>query len=163
MAGIINVSASFTTATDAAAYASGDLIANSATPGSVTPLSFAVGVSQFRVLRARVKLSLGGGSGFICRLHLYSSSPTVTNGDNGAWLSTESGWLGSVACLTHSVTFNAPDGVAGCPEVGTASFPLPMAVALPSGTTVYGLLEARNAFSMAAASVATVTLEVERP
>src|SRR6185437_974597 len=85
----VNLSANFTRPADTTAYATGDLVANSTTAGSVTPLSFtapryATGSGQVR--RARLKKSTNTTTNATFRLHLYATSPTPTNGDNGAWL-----------------------------------------------------------------------------
>ena len=48
------VTATLTRPADTTAYASGDLVANSTTAGSVTPLTFNAGASQGSVLFARI-------------------------------------------------------------------------------------------------------------
>jgi hypothetical protein len=113
--------ATFTTPAGTTAYTSGDLIANSATAGSVTPLSFTVcrvNTGTGMVRRARFKTNESGLTGKLVTLKLYRDSPTVTNGDNGAWLSTESNYLGSIT-VTADQTFSDPlyKGI-GVPAVG---------------------------------------------
>jgi len=163
MAAIFRVTNSFFRPNDTTAYSVGDLVANSTTAGSVTPLSFSVGVGEFFILRARLVREQTTATNASFRLHLYSSSPAVANGDNGAFSSTESGWLGSVP-LTQDVAVFSPfnSHCWGAAEVGTASYPYRMAVALGGGTTVYGLIEARAAYSPIFETFA-VTLELERP
>jgi len=163
MPGIINPSANFSRPANTTAYASGDLVANSTTAGSVTPLSFSLGVGEFRVLRARIKRSQATATNASFRLHLYAESPSLTNGDNDAWLSNESGWLGFLtSAAANAVTFsNGGAGIAVW-ESNTATAPWGLHIALGSGTTIYGLLEARAAYTPASGETFTVTLEAER-
>jgi len=162
MPGIINPSANFSRPANTTAYASGDLVANSTTAGSVTPLSFSMTVGEYRVLRARIKRSQATATNASFRLHLYTSSPTLTNGDNDAWLSTESGWLGFLTtAAANAVAFS--DGGCGIAvwESNTATAPWGVHVTT-SATTLYGLLEARAAYTPASGETFTVTLEAER-
>src|SRR3990167_10330731 len=73
---------------DTTVYADQDLVANSATAGSVTPFTFSGVVRNvgYRAIVRRVGLLasqvlLANGT---FRLHLFTALPTVTNGDNGA-------------------------------------------------------------------------------
>lgn len=160
---IANPSANFTRPNDTTAYAVGDLIANSTTAGSVTPMSFAniarVAAGSGSIIKARLSKTGTGITGAAFTLHLYGSSPTVTNGDNGAWLSNQAAtYLGSFEFnLANAKVFS--DGVAinGITQTG-----YPITVDLSSGTTIYGLLEARGAYAPTAQEVFTITLEVEQ-
>lgn len=155
---IHTVSANFTRPADTTAYASGDLVANSTTAGSVTPMSFSDGARSSQayglIRKARLKKSDGtdvANASF--RLHLYTSSPTCTNGDNGAWLTTHSGWLGAID-ITTGTAFSDAAGGNGAPNFGSEmNFRI-------GGGTIYGLLEARGAYSPASEEVFTVTLEI---
>src|SRR5689334_10112995 len=65
--------ASFTRPADTTAYASGDLVANNTSAGSVTPMTFAAARAAdkgFMVRRARMKKSTTGTTGAQFRLHL---------------------------------------------------------------------------------------------
>jgi len=161
---IANPSASFTRPNDTTAYAVGDLIANSTTAGSVTPMSFAnvarVTAGAASIIKARLsKTGTSTATAFAAKLHLFSASPTVTNGDNGAFLPNQAAnYLGAFEFgLANAQVFS--DGVAinGITQTG-----YPITVDLASGTTVYGLLEARGAYTPTAQEVFTVTLEVEQ-
>ena len=72
---------------DTTAYAVGDLLANSTTAGSVTPFTFTHdGVVQpVQVSRFILKSSQDLVTNKNFQLYLFSRSPTVTNGDNGAF------------------------------------------------------------------------------
>lgn len=149
------VSDNFTRPANTTAYASGDLVADNATAGSVTPMSFEIGrtgTAGGMIRRARLLKSGTGVTNALFRLHLYSASPTVANGDNGAWSSNKAAdYLGSIDV---SVDKAFTDGAAGNGQPGVGSeinF---------TDQTVYGLLEARGAYTPASAEVFTVDLEV---
>jgi hypothetical protein len=151
--------ASFTTPSGTTAYATGDLIANSGTAGSVTPMAFTVcrdttGATGM-IRRARVKTADTGFAGATVRLHLYKSSPTVANGDNGAWSSTEADWIGDVdVILDHPFTDPFEKGI-GTPAQGSE-----INYDCNSGVqAIYGLMEARGAVTPQGAKAWTVTLE----
>src|SRR5438105_3199311 len=76
-------SANFTRPADTNAYTAGDLIANSTTAASVTPMQLAVaalnaGTGSIR--RARLSKSGTGVSNATFRVHLYSSDPSASSG-----------------------------------------------------------------------------------
>lgn len=159
------VSANFTRPSNTTAYTSGDLVADTVTAGSVAPLTFATAArttaGSGQVLRARLKKSTNTTTAASFRLHLYKSSPTCTNGDNDAWLTTQSGYLGSFdldASGSAGRVFSDPAAeVIGVPTVGSqVNF-------VATATTIYGLLEARGAYTPGSAEVFTVELEIEQP
>lgn len=79
-----SATSTFVRPADATQYTAGDLVANSTTAGSVTPLSFA----PYRVPGLIRSVSLyhtdQDATGSTFRVWFLSVSPTVTNGDNGA-------------------------------------------------------------------------------
>lgn len=149
------VSANFTRPADTNAYALGDLVANDTTAASVTPMSFAVARATglgAMMRRARVRKTGTATASALFRLHLYTATPTVTNGDNGAWLSDNgANYLGAFD-ITVDKAFS--DGAAGngAPLIGSEINTV--------ADTVYGLLEARAAYTPGSAEVFTITLEV---
>lgn len=152
-----NPSANFSRPADTTAYASGDLVANNTTAGSVTPLAFtAARVAAGSFLVHRVKLAKSGTSitNTLFRLHLFTASPTVANGDNGAISMTGvASYLGYVdVAIDQAFT----DGAAGFSSIGMND----MVVKLGAGQTIYGLLEARAAYTPASGETFTVTLDV---
>ena len=153
MSNIVVTSWSFVRPADITAYASGDLVANSTTAGSVIPLTFNVRNENIGsiVRRIRMRKTSTSVSGSSFRVHLYNSSPTVTNGDNGAWLSTTSGYIGSFD-VTIDKAFSDGAGGAGVANNGVD-------INLIYGT-VYGLVEARGAYTPTSAETFTVELEV---
>lgn len=154
---LVTPSAAVVRPADITAYVSGDLLANSTTAGSVVPLSWSVGrvaAGSLMVRRVRLRKTSTSITAAKFRLHLYASSPTVTNGDNGAWLSTQSGYLGFVD-VTMDRAFS--DGAAGegAPTIGSE-----VGVKLAAGQTVYGLIEVRDAYTPASGETVTAELEV---
>jgi len=93
-------------------------------------------------------------------VHLYSTLPTVQNGDNGAWLSSESDYLGSLDVVVDKAF---SDGSA-TPSAGMGSLQSSTGsqIEITGGTdiTIYGLLEARAAYACGASEVFTVVLDV---
>ena len=153
MSTIVVPSASFTRPADITAYASGDLVANSTTAGSVVPMTFAVRNENFGsvVRRVRIRKTSTSVTGSAFRVHLYGTLPTVTNGDNGAWVSILAGYIGSFD-VTIDKAFS--DGSAGAGVANNG-----VDVNLSAGT-VYALVEARGVYTPTSAEVITVELEV---
>jgi hypothetical protein len=154
-------SSAFTRPNDTNAYNSGDLVANSTTAASVTALSWLVGRSDANVaLIRRVKISKSGttatNGSFL--VHFYATSPVATaptNGDNGAWVTIEAGYLGSIAVTVLAHT-------ASCSGWGAAAVNAEIKVPISGGdTTVYGLVTATAAYTPAAQEVFTITPEFE--
>lgn len=160
--GVAEPSANFTRPPDTNPYALGDLVANNTTAGSVAPLSWTaarVATGSFSIRRARLKKSTNTTTNASFRLHLYSTSPTSAAGDNAAYSTTHSGYLGAVdldASGANGRVFSDPAAsVIGVPNVGAE-----INVKLASGQTIYGLLEARAAYAPGSAEVFTVNLEI---
>src|SRR5262245_2140486 len=153
-----SVSAGFTRPNDTTAYASGDLVANSVTAGAVAPLSLALpftsGQGQTIILRARLYKSGTTATNATFRLHLYQSSPTPANGDNGAWSTDKAAaYLGFIDIATLLAFTD------GCANFGAAAAGAEMRLKLAAGATLYGLIEARAAYAPAANEAFTATLE----
>jgi hypothetical protein len=143
------------------AYAVGALVANSVTAGSVVPLSFTaarIAAGNFAVRTALLKKSGSIITNAAFRLHLFSASPTIaTTGDAGVFATVVSGsatYLGYFDILFMQAFADGAIG-SGAPWVGNE-----IDVALASGQTVYGLLEARGAYTPASAETFTASLQV---
>lgn len=143
------VCAKFTRPADTTAYASGDLIANSTTAGSVVPMSLPVQPGPIQIRRVKVSKSGTGVTNASVRLHLFSvAAPTVANGDNAAFSSAKAAnYMGQVD-VTIGQAFT--DGA-----VGWATTEINADVA----GTIYALLEARGAYTPANAEVFTLQIE----
>lgn len=158
--GIVVPSANFTRPADTNPYAQGDTVANSTTAGSVAPMSWTVArvaAGSFSLRRARLKKSTTSLSLGLFWLHLYSSSPTSAAGDNAAYNTPHSGYLGTIEfdMPNYGKSFSDASAVNGAPRVGAE-----INVKLASGQVIYGLLEARAAYVPGSAEAFTVELEV---
>jgi len=154
---ILTPSANFTRPSNTTSYDVGDLIANSVTAGSVTPLSWVV----TRVAGGADILSLSDYPpqntalvGQTVRVHLHTATPTFAFGDNGASSSTASGWICDIDVTFKATAFTDVAAGRGAPSEANAC--------LFSATvqTIYGDLEARTAFTPTSASVWTGVPEV---
>lgn len=158
---IIAPNDTFTRPADTTAYTAGDLIANSTTAGSVTPLKFSLnGVGRSGILR-RVRIYKSGTTATAASftLHLFDASPTVNAGDNGAFAITSSmtNYLGSVALDMSS---GAETGNSAGLTDASAAVAVPLS--LPNaGGIIYGLLEAVGGYTPASAEVFRVWAEIE--
>lgn len=156
---MITPSANFTRPADTTAYASGDLIANSTTAASVSPLTWTIrgyNGGTLGIRRVRVAKSGVGITNCTIRVHLYTTNPCTTapaNGDNGAWSTKIAGYLGYCDVVVGTVFSDGAFGVIA-PAAG-AEIGIPAFLDLP----IYGLLEARGAYTPASEEVFTVTLE----
>lgn len=152
---------SFTRPTDTTAYASGDLIANSTTVGSVVPMSWHVSVDDGGsgvIKRARIYKSSTGLTGATFRLWIFTAAPTVaTNGDNGA-ITIATG----AASLLARVDMDASGTTAMTDGVAQQSADLYLTFRLAQGGThlLYGLLEARGAYAPGNGETISTVLEV---
>lgn len=154
---IISISNSLTRPSDTTAYTSGDLIANSTTANSVTPLSFFIPYGPgFRLERVEIARSATSVTNASFRVHLYKDSPTVANGDNGAISSTKAGYQGFVDVVGTGTAFS--DGASAYGVYINNSVYAPMLMLADVDRKLYALLEARGAYTPSSGEVFTVTL-----
>jgi hypothetical protein len=143
---------------DTTAYAAGDLVANSTTAGSVTyPAIAAARGTDIVSVATRCLFKKTGTSltNAIFRVHFYNAQPSVSNGDNGAWLTGSANYLGFFDITCTQVFTDAAMGV------GTVGNGAMMTFAPASGTSnLYFLIEARAAYTPISGEVFTVSLEV---
>lgn len=148
------ISSATTRPNDTTAYASGDLVANSATAASVTPLSWATTGSRPFVVPG-IRLHKTGPTGADFRLHLFASSPTVdTTGDNGVFASNVNNSANCIAAYEGTL-YGFKDGAVGLlvPISGVIKREY-----VGDPATIYGLLEVRSAYTPTAEEVLTATL-----
>lgn len=150
----------FTRPADTTAYASGDIVCQSTTVSAsgCAPLTITVSRENdksFLIPRARISASNTTLTNASFRLHLYRQSPTIANGDNGAWSTTNSNYMGSM-----DVTFDRAftDGAKGIALPSNGSY----IVGVPDAGTksIYALIEARAAYAPTSAQTFTILLEV---
>lgn len=139
---------------DTTAYASGDLVANSVTAGSVTAHTISVGSGQLKIKRVGLKRS---GTAAIAngtfRVHLFTVSPLPpTNGDNGAIVFPVDNYIGHSGDISLILGTDKAIGWSAILDL----------LAKPPGSTLYALIEARGAYTPASAETYQVILEVEK-
>jgi len=143
------------------AYAIGNLIASSATAGSVVVPSFAIATSggaaviNKLLLTSNDSTSTAWGSAQI-QVDLWTTAPTFTNGDRAAFV-VATGTAAHRAAFTCTMSPEYGDGVYGecTPNFGSE------AVKLGSGTTVYWTLQALTISGVTGVSkVFTLTAEL---
>lgn len=141
--------ATFTRPNDTTAYAVGDLVANSTTAGSVTPLSINWG---------------GSLSGSIRRLILRTSNATITNGNFHLWLyaadptgqntNGDNGAIAGVSPTTYKLITVAPislyGSMSGVGGYGESTYERGL---VNAPQTIYAFLEARAPYTPAAQEV----------
>jgi hypothetical protein len=159
------IGAQLTRPVDTNVYASGDLVANNVTAGSVTPLVLSasrVADKTGVIRRGRLTKSGTVTANAIFRVHFYKDIPVPANGDNGVFQT--AGALTYIGSMDFDMTgANArafSDGVKciGVPNVGSEIIFDPK-----TGTTnIYALIEVRGAYVPASAEVFTLALEVFR-
>lgn len=164
--GVVHVAtASFTRPANTTQYATGDLVANSATAASVTPLTFEAGRGPgngISIRRARLYKSDDDITSASFRLHLFSGDPTasaLTAGDNGA--------ISLNTAITEYLGSIDVDMTAS-PDIYNTAGNLAVGVPLqgveinhrPSSNVIYGLLEARGTYTPASGETFTVALEI---
>ena len=158
-ASAVVAAAALTRPNDTTPYASGDLVANSTTAGSVAALQFTVGRlagGTGRINRARIQKSGTTVTNCALALKLYTAAPTTANGDNGAWSSTGAATL--IGTIPVTVDQVLSDGAVGFgASTATIHFDLGS-----TATKLYGLLVATAAYTPAAEEVFTVSLEVSQ-
>jgi len=156
---IITPFSSFSRPANTTQYTANDLVADNATAGSVTPLTFSLyrlGGSGI-IRRARLHKTTTTATVATFTLHLFSAAPTVTNGDNGAFA------ISSVASLLGSIAIDMSSGaVAGTGSLKQFSAATAIGVDFGSlDSTIYGLLVATGAYAPGSGETFTATLEVE--
>lgn len=155
-----HVTDSFIRPNDTNAYTAADLVANSTTAGSVVALAFDVvneNDQPFMIAGASLKKTGTSITNAQFRIHLFGSSPTIANGDNAAFSTTESNHLGSIDILMDKAF---TDGAKGHGTVNKK----PYILRLPASGTkrIYGLIEALAAYTPVGNETFTCTLEVSR-
>ena len=144
---------------DVIAYASGDLMGDSTTAASVTPLIFSNAVLApgqcLSIKRVLVKKSGVSITTCTIRVNFYTSMPTgIVNGDNAAFSTAISGYVGYVDVIMDKAFSNGAFGAG--PALTTVTLP---AITIPGGTTLYALLEIRSAYTPASAETFQVIIE----
>lgn len=155
-------SSTITRPANATPYASGQLVANSVTAGSVTNLQFTtlarVSGGSGVIVGAQIQKSTTSVTNAAFRLHLFNTAPTYVTSGDGTALSTvvvasAKGYLGYVD-ITAMTAFSDVAWGSGAPDNTRGSIPY-----VATAQIIYGLLEVRGAYTPGSAEVFTVTLD----
>lgn len=155
-------SSTITRPADTTAYASGDLVANSTTAGSVTNLQFTtlarISGGSGVIVGAQIQKSTNTTTNAAFRLHLFNTAPTYTSaGDNSAMttvvVASAKGYLGYID-VSAMVGFSDVAWGSGAPDNSRGGIPY-----VATAQIIYGLLEARGAYTPGNAEVFTITLD----
>jgi hypothetical protein len=147
---------------DTTAYASGDLVANSTASGSVNNLQFTtlarISGGSGVIVGAQIQKSTNGVTNAAFRLHLFNTAPTYTSaGDNSAMttvvVASAKGYLGYID-ISAMVGFSDVAWGSGAPDNSRGGIPF-----VATAQIVYGILEARGAYTPGSAEVFTITLD----
>ena len=150
---IKKVSDSFSRPANTTQYTATDLVANNATAGSVVPLIFNTGRGGIRVKGAHItKTDETDVTAADFSLHLFGSSPTVANGDNGTLSYNYSDKFADIDFATM---------VAATDVAWAVSTGLDLNWNTASGN-IYGLIEADGTYTPASGETFAVTLIFER-
>lgn len=155
MAMFESTAASFTRPSDTTAYAAADLVANSTTAGSVTPLVFFIPntARTFKIWKVGLQKSGATVTNASFKLHLFKDSPTVANGDNGAIsVAVGANFIGTFTLDASSTSPVITGGSKGFSLSGTHL------VSVDTDGLLYGLLEATAAYAPASSEVFTVSI-----
>jgi hypothetical protein len=147
---------SFTRPANTTTYASGELVANSATAGSVVPLSYPTVTTPGGIARidaVRIRKSGTTTTNALFRVHLYNTIPTVASGDNAAFSTSGSGTY--IGAYDVSVDRAFTDGACGR---GVALSTAPIEFITNNGT-LYAAVEARGAYTPASGEVFEIIIE----
>lgn len=151
---VFEVSApTFTRPNDTTAYSIGDLVANNTTAGSVVPLVFLMPSRRNMIYGAKITKSTAAVTTATFKLHLYKDSPTSANGDNGAWSTTSSNYIGNITVDMSTNTFTNTN-TATSATTTTA----PLVFSADADSLVYGLLTATAAYAPGAQETFSVSL-----
>jgi hypothetical protein len=157
--------ATLTRPANTTAYAAGGLLANNTVAGSVVPIAFpnlAVAPGDaIAVTGARVRKSATSLTNAQVRLHLFSVQPTPSVGDGAAFNS--SGALGLAGLTGYlgymDITFDT-SATAGASGRGVPTNPaVDKIITAPPSGGLWGLLEARGAYTPGNAETFDVSIE----
>lgn len=162
---MISVStASFTRPADTTAYNAGDLVANSTTPGAVSPLVFSsakLGSGRGIIRRIRLFKTAATTTAAIFNIHLFATSPVSSAGDNDAFaVDTSANFLGTVTIdMTSGAFATAADIIktaAVSPEIN-----FDLASVSPSSRRLYALIQTGTGGTYTPESEETFTVTIE--
>jgi hypothetical protein len=155
----IPATGSFSRPADTTTYAFGDIVANSTTAGSVTPITISaarITDQNGQIIGGTLRKSGTSPTLAIFRVHLFNANPTIASGDNAAFSTTIANWLGAMDVTCSQV------GTDGC--IGTITPVLSSTVPFKPATgtqNIFALIEARGAYVPVSGETFTLELDVD--
>jgi hypothetical protein len=156
---ITNPASTMTRPANNTAYASGQLVADNVTAGSIGAHSFAIATSGGGAVIPRLRLrtnAASGWSGVNFSINLWSTAPTYTNGDGGVY-APATGVANWLATYLVSAMTQFGDGAVGAGGVATAN---EMMIKLASGTAIFWDLQILSAATPFSGQTFTLTAEI---
>lgn len=155
----VTPTSSFSRPADTTAYASGDIMSDSASAsfsgGVPNFIAARVAAGSFMIRRVRLRKSGTGITNASFRVHLFAASPGSLAADNAAFsCSGVANYLGAFDVTVDRAFTDGAYG-AGLPVVGSEHV-----VKLASGQQLYWLLEARGAYTPASGETFTLVPEI---
>lgn len=160
-AAVMVPSYSFTRPSNTTQYATGQLMANSVTAGSVVVPSFSnfSRTGSFYPVAVVMQKSATSTTSAQFRVHLYSVAPTIaTTGDGGVYNSVVTGNAGWIGSYDGTMQASHADG-ASVTCVPTEGLIDPFATG--QNPTIYALIEVRSTYTPASAETITLRLVLE--
>ncbi len=159
MTKIIQVSDSFIRPDNATQYGAADLVANSETAGSVTPLAFHLGNNGVHITQVRLEKTDVDLTGAIFSVYLFGSSPTTAVGDNVAFTTASFTVSDIIDVAIIGQLVSGSDDDYGILNIGDATF---LSGIYTSKETIYGLVVTGGTYTPLALETFTVTLTAEK-
>lgn len=167
---IITPFASFTRPSDTTSYSQGDLVANDTDEGDVTPIRFGVGKLGYgagKITGGRLHKNDATATAADFILHLYTSEPNPSVGDNAQFNNTGVYAVASLESYIGSITFDMSTGAAATSASLTESVALTaplyfdLELETNAGRVLYGLLEADQGYAPASGEIFKIWLHIE--
>jgi hypothetical protein len=160
---------SFVRPANTTAYASGQLVANSTTAGSVVPVTAALArqnAGSGLITGVRLSKTSNGITGASFRVHFFKSLPTVTVGDGGV-LATAYNGIAAIEIGYADVTMDmaysdGAKGFAGGLKNSDGTFRQAFFDTNAGTNALYALVEARGAYTPVSGETFTVAVEAAR-
>jgi hypothetical protein len=160
---------SFSRPANTTAYASGQLVANSVTAGSVVPLSVAAARQNGgsgMIMGVRLSKSSPGITGAAFRVHFYRMPPTVTVGDGGTLAANVNGIaaieIGYADVTMDQAYSDGAKGFAGGLKNSDGTFRNAIFDSAVNTPSIFALIEARGAYTPVSGETFSLAIETAR-
>lgn len=151
---------------DTTQYAVADLVADSTTAALVNPIVFLVPKPRFHIVGAGLFKSGTSVTSASFRMHFYTQNPNskpgiIANGDNAAWSTTLSGYVGAVDLNVDAAFSDGAFGRGGPRVANSIPVNIPISDAnATTGSRFWALIEVRDTYTPASAEQITPFVEL---